>query len=103
MVSAKWVFSWKANEHGKVVKAEAPLVSRGFNRHSGVDYYETFAPTPAASCIRMVAAIAGEVQLDLGYFDVQQTFRPGRTPGVSFDADATGLWRSERQFSALGW
>lgn len=74
MVSAKWVFTWKADEHGKVVKAKARLVARGFSQRPGVDYYETFAPTPAASCIRMMAAIACELQLDLCHFDVQQAF-----------------------------
>ena len=74
MVSAKWVFTWKSDENGKVVKAKARLVARGFSQRPGVDYNETFAPTPAAPCIRLMAAIACELQMDLCHFDVQQAF-----------------------------
>ena len=74
MVSAKWVFTWKADENGKVVKAKARLVARGFSQRPGVDFNETFAPTPAASCVRLMAAIACELQLNLCHFDVQQAF-----------------------------
>ena len=74
MVSAKWEYTWKANEHGKVVKAQARLVAREFSPRPGVDFRETFAPIPAAPCIRLMAAIACELQLDLCHFDVQQAF-----------------------------
>ena len=74
MVSTKRVFTSKADEHGRVVKAKAQLVARGFSQRPGVDHNETFAPPPAVSCIRMMAAIACELPLDLLYFDVQQAF-----------------------------
>ena len=56
------------------MKAKARLVARGFSQRPGVDFNETFAPTPAAPCIRLMAAIACELQLDLCHFDVQQAF-----------------------------
>ena len=74
MVSAKWVYTWKSDENGKVVKAKARLVARGFSQSPGVDYHETFAPIPATPCIRLMAAIACELQFDLCHFDVQQAF-----------------------------
>ena len=66
MVSAKWVHTWKSDENGKVVKAKARLVARGFS--PGVDYHETFAPTPATPFMRLMAEIACELQLDLCHF-----------------------------------
>ena len=57
MVSAKWVYTWVSDETGKVVKAKARLVARGFSKRPGVDDHETFAPTPSALCIRLMAAI----------------------------------------------
>ena len=76
MVSAKLVYTWKADEHVKAVKAKARLliVSRGFHQRPGVHFHATFAPTPAAPCIRLMAAIACELMLDLCHFDVQQAF-----------------------------
>ena len=56
------------------MKAKARLVGRGFSQRPRVDYHEIFAPTPATRCIRLMAAIACELQLDLCHFDVQQDF-----------------------------
>ena len=74
MITAKWVFTWKSNEHGYVVRAKARLVERGFKQHEDVDFSEAFAPTPAASCFRLLGAIACELWLDLCHFDTEQAF-----------------------------
>ena len=37
MISAKWVYSWKVNELGHVVRAKARLVARGFAQREGID------------------------------------------------------------------
>ena len=36
--------------------------------------FETFAPTPAASCFRLLGAIACELGLDLCHFNAEQAF-----------------------------
>ena len=74
MVSAKWVCTWKSDENRKVVKAKAQPVERDFSQRPRVVCHDTVAPTPATSCIRLMVAIACEVQLDLCHFDVQQAF-----------------------------
>ena len=68
------MYTWKSDENGKLVKSKARLVARGFSQGPGVDGHETFAPTPATPCIRLMAAIACELQLDFCDFDVQQAF-----------------------------
>ena len=57
-----------------MVRAKARLVARGFRQVEGVDYFETFAPTPASSCVRLLASIACELDLDLCHFDAEQAF-----------------------------
>ena len=74
MISAKWVLSCKTDEPGRVTKAKERLVPRGFNQREGIDYFETFAPTPAAGCIRLLSATACELDLDLCHFDAEQAF-----------------------------
>ena len=57
-----------------MVRAKARLVARGFKQREGIDFFETFAPTPAASCFRLLGAIACELGLDLCHFDAEQAF-----------------------------
>lgn len=74
VISSKWVFSWKVNEFGRVVRAKARLVARGFGQREGVDFFETFSPCPSVTSIRLLAAIACELDLDLCHFDAEQAF-----------------------------
>ena len=73
VVSAKWVYTCKSDETGKVVKAKSRLVARAFSQHPGVDY-EIVVSTTAVPCMRLMAAIPCGLQLDLCHFDVQQAF-----------------------------
>ena len=57
VILVMWVFTWKADETGKLAKANARLVDRGFSQRPRDNYNETFAPTPAAPGFRFMAAI----------------------------------------------
>ena len=74
MIDAKWVYTWKVDEHGWVLKATSRLVARGFKQHEGVDFNETFAPTVSSSCVRLLSAIVCEGDSDICHFDVDQAF-----------------------------
>ena len=52
------------DEYGWPTKTKARLVARG----------ELFAPTVAVPCVRLLAAMACELGLDLCDFDVEQAF-----------------------------
>ena len=73
-VTSKWVFKWKVNEFGEVVKPKCRLVARGFTQVPGVDYDETFSPTPQASSVRLLITIALREKLDLLHFDAERAF-----------------------------
>ncbi|CAN0475657.1 unnamed protein product [Discosporangium mesarthrocarpum] len=55
-IGAKWIYKWKRM------------------RWLGVDYFKTFAPTPAASTARLLTAVANEQRLELIHFDAEQAF-----------------------------
>ncbi|CAM9719810.1 unnamed protein product, partial [Discosporangium mesarthrocarpum] len=73
-IGAKWVFKWKTNEIGIVVRAKTRLVAKGFHQRESIDYLETFAPTPSPAAVRFLAAMACELDLEIVQFDVQQPF-----------------------------
>ena len=70
----KWLFKWKANQHGEVVRAKARLVAKGFSQREGIYYFETFAPTPSPSSIRLVATVSVENDFGLFHLDAEQGF-----------------------------
>ena len=75
VVSAGWVFSWKVDKDGNIVKKpKARLVARGFSQVHTVDFLETYAPTPAASSVKLLVAIAVKNDWDLQQLVVKQAF-----------------------------
>ena len=74
VIDARWVYKWKADETGKIVKAKATLVAKGFKQKHGVDYLETFSPTANAASIRLIVALACKYDLELLHFDIEQAF-----------------------------
>ena len=56
IILARWVYSWKSDEFGIVVRAKARLVARGFGQREGIDFFDTFSPCPSVMSIRLLAA-----------------------------------------------
>ena len=74
VVSTRWVFAWKVDKDGNIVKPKARLVARGFSQVHTVDFLETYAPTPAASSVKLLVAIAVKNDWELRQLDVKQAF-----------------------------
>ncbi len=117
-IGAKWLFRWKTDQAGCVVKAKARVVAKGFSQVEGVDYLDTFAPTPATSSIRLLAAFACEKDLDMYHFDAEQAFLQSKLdeeiylrlpPGCENDSGSTvrlnksiyGLKQAGRAWNSL--
>jgi hypothetical protein len=99
-LTAKWVFTWKANAEGQIVKAKARLVARGFQQKEGQDYSELFAPTVSQVTFKVLMAHAASHNLLVHQLDVKTAFLYGdldkvlymqQPPGCS---DGSGrVWR----------
>ncbi|CAB1096430.1 unnamed protein product [Ectocarpus sp. CCAP 1310/34] len=71
VTNARWVYKWRADKTGKIVKAKARLVAKGFKQKYGVDYLETFSPTANAASL---VALACKYDLEFLHFDIEQAF-----------------------------
>ena len=88
-----WIYKWKRDQPGNVVKAKARLVANRFSQVQGQDFFETFAPMPSMSAIRTSAAFACENDLPLFHWDAEQAFvRPVQTSGRDLLEVAPGMW-----------
>ena len=74
IVNAKWVYKWKTDSNGEILKAKARLVAKGFSQRYQVDFLEVFSPTASAATIRILVALANIHGWDLSHFDVEQAF-----------------------------
>ncbi|CAN0460352.1 unnamed protein product, partial [Scytosiphon promiscuus] len=73
-VGSRWVFSYKSDKEGMIVKTKARLVAQGFMQREGVDFFQTSAPTPTAASVKIVLAVANELGYPVYHFDTAQAF-----------------------------
>lgn len=57
-MKCKWVFKTKFLADGSLDKYRARCTVKGFTQRSGIDYKETFAPTPRAETGRIMLALS---------------------------------------------
>ena len=73
-VGSRWVLSCKSDKNGKITKTDARLVAKGFMQRVGLDYLRTSALTPATASVKIVMAVANELQYKVCHLDVAQAF-----------------------------
>ncbi|MBW0535399.1 hypothetical protein O181_075114 [Austropuccinia psidii MF-1] len=70
ILSTKWVFAKKCNPE----RYKGRLVARGFRQLQGINFEETFAPTPTFGALRMLFSIACSKSWEIRTFDVKVAF-----------------------------
>ena len=68
-----WVFEWKTNHLGGVVKTKARLVAKGYSQRERCWLFQDLPPTPTPYSVRLIASVAVENDMGLDHFDAEQT------------------------------
>jgi hypothetical protein len=77
IISTKWVFRNKEDEHGVVVRNKARLMVKGYSQVEGLDFGETFAPAARLEAIRLLLAYSSLNDIKLYQIDVKSAFLNG--------------------------
>jgi hypothetical protein len=77
-VGLRWVFKLKHLPDGSIDRYKARVVAKGYSRHSGFDFFETFVGTPKYQSIHVVLALAAVEDLTLRSVDVFHAFLNGK-------------------------
>nr|PNR28833.1 hypothetical protein PHYPA_027525 [Physcomitrium patens] len=76
-ITCRWIFKIKLKNSGAVDRFKARLVARGFNQIQGLDYHETFSPVVRIQSIRLILALAVQLDLHVHQMDVKTAFLNG--------------------------
>ncbi|CAI5982434.1 unnamed protein product [Closterium sp. NIES-65] len=76
IVSGMWIFRVK-RPPGSPPVFKARYVARGFSQRQGVDYFQTFSPTPKMTTLRVLLHVAAHRDYELHSLDFSTTFLQG--------------------------
>ncbi|CAI7886609.1 unnamed protein product [Closterium sp. NIES-54] len=76
IVSGMWIFRVK-QPPGSPPVFKACYVARGFSQRQGVDYFQTFSPTPKMTTLRVLLHVAAQRDYELHSLDFSTAFLQG--------------------------
>lgn len=76
-IGLKWVFKVKKDAEGNIVKYKARLVAKGYVQREGVDFDEVFAPVARMETVRLLIALAAQMNWEVHHMDVKSAFLNG--------------------------
>ncbi|CAI5988247.1 unnamed protein product [Closterium sp. NIES-65] len=109
IVSGMWIFRVK-RPPGSPPVFKARYVARGFSRRQGVDYFQTFSPTPKMTTLRVLLHIAAQRDYELHSLDFSIAFLQGslheeiwlrRPPGFTGTFPPSTQWSLRRPVYGL--
>ncbi|CAI7742486.1 unnamed protein product [Closterium sp. NIES-53] len=76
IVSGMWIFTGK-RPPGSPLVFKARYVARGFSQRQGVNYFQTFSPTPKMTTLRVLLHVAAQCDYKLHSLDFSTAFLQG--------------------------
>ncbi|CAI7791594.1 unnamed protein product [Closterium sp. NIES-54] len=108
-VDGMWIFRVK-RPPGSPPAFKARYIARGFNQRQGVDYIQTFSPTPKMTTLRVLLHVAAQRDYELHSLDFSTAFLQGslheeiwlhRPPGFTGSFPAGTQWSLCRPVHSL--
>ncbi|CAI7860420.1 unnamed protein product [Closterium sp. NIES-53] len=109
IVSGMWIFRVK-RPLGSPPIFKARYVARGFSQRQGVDFFQTFSPTPKMTTLRVLLHVAAHRNYELHSLNFSTAFLQGslheeiwlrRPPGFTGSFPAGTQWRLQRPVYGL--
>ncbi|CAI7730394.1 unnamed protein product, partial [Closterium sp. NIES-53] len=109
IVDGMWIFRVK-RPPGSPPAFKARYVARGFSQRHGVDYFQTFSPTPKMTTLRVLLHVAAQHDYELHSLDFSTAFLHGslhekvwlrRPPGFTESFPAGTQWSLRRPVYGL--
>ncbi|CAI7790136.1 unnamed protein product [Closterium sp. NIES-53] len=109
IVSGMWIFTMK-RPPGSPPVFKARYVARGFSQRQGVDFFQTFSPTPKMTTLRVVLHVAAQRDYELHSLDFSTAFLQGslheeiwlrRPPGFTGSFPPDTQWSLRRPVYGL--
>lgn len=76
VVGCRYVLTTKLNVD-KTEKKKARLVAKGYSQQPGLDYHRTFAPVARLATVRLLIALAVEMNMDIDQIDIDTAYLNG--------------------------
>jgi hypothetical protein len=76
-IGLKWVYKFKKDASGMVVKHKARLVAKGYVQREGIDFDEVFAPVARLDSVRLLLALVAQEGWLVHHLDVKSAFLNG--------------------------
>ena len=74
IIMPKWIFKYKRNADGKIIKRKARLVAMGCTQEEGVDFQNTFSPTMKQDSLRILTAFAVQNDFNIKQLDITAAY-----------------------------
>ncbi|CAI7874713.1 unnamed protein product, partial [Closterium sp. NIES-53] len=109
IVSGMWIFTVK-RPPGSPPVFKARYVARGLSQRQGVDYFQTFSPTPKMTTLRVLLHVAAQCDYELHSLDFSTAFLQGslheeiwlrRPPGFTRSFPLSTQWSLRRPVYGL--